>query len=365
VETAETDPGKNPIAGLHKLFLEEEIRAEILLCPGDIGHQAQQIALQHAWSALHNLKKSLAVDHLIATTGNHDLDSRYLTNEYDALEYLKNLSPPFPFPTEEMNDKFWSQHFAILEGDSYRVVVLNSSAYHGAGGKERDHGRIAPLTIAKIKRTLEAVAPKVVNILLCHHHPQQHMEVNLGDYDIMKYGQLLLDLLGSGKLGRWLVVHGHKHHPKLAYASGGGAAPIVFSAGSLCASLYPELQSVTRNQFHLISRPLNVISESGLVGLVQSWDWASGEGWARAGRQSGLPSVCGFGYRGDPLLLANRIASEMSGDVKEWSDIRSKIPEVDFLVPQDFSAMRELLQQIHKLSIADLDDLPRQIGRFL
>jgi len=365
VETPESDPGKNPISGLQKLLSEEMIRAEMLLCPGDIGHQAQQIAIQHAWSSLNSLRENLAADHLFATAGNHDLDSRYLSNDYDALEYLKNLTPPFPFPSEEMNDKFWSQHFAIFEGDLFRIVVLNSSAYHGAEGRERDHGRIAPPTIAKIKRSLETVTPKRVNILLCHHHPQQHTEFNLGEYDVMKNGQLLLDLLGSGRLGRWLVVHGHKHHPKISYASGGGGAPVVFSAGSLCASLYPELQSVTRNQFHLITIPINLIPQMGLVGVVKSWDWASGEGWAPAGTKSGLPSVCGFGYRGDPLLLANRIASEVTGDVEEWSEIKSKIPEVDFLIPQDLAALRYLLRDVHGLSITDLDDLPRQIGRSL
>ncbi len=364
VTVGEGEPGNNPISGLVRLVEKEAMEADLLLCPGDLGHQAQQVAVQHAWSSLHRLSGVLGSARLITTAGNHDLDSRHLANDYDALEFLKSLTPPFPFDDEGLNDKFWSRHFVVLEGENYRVVVLNSSAYHGAGGKEIEHGRIADLTLAKLREALEGVAPKAVNILLCHHHPQQHMEVDLGPYDVMKNGQLLLDLLGSGRLGRWLVVHGHKHHPKLAYASGGGASSTVFSAGSLCASLYDKLQSVARNQFHLISIPLDAIPTLGLVGVVESWDWASGEGWAPAGTASGLPSVCGFGFRVDPLLLADRIASKISGDLANWDAIRSALPEVDYLIPQDFSAVRHALKAQHGLNIQDLDDLPRQIGRF-
>ncbi len=364
VTAAEGEPGKNPISGLFRLITEASLRADLLLCPGDLGHQAQQIAIQYAWSSLHRMKTLINAVDLMATAGNHDLDSRHLVNEYDALEFLKGLSPAFPFADESLNDKFWSRHFVVCEGDGYRVLVLNSSAYHGAGGKEIDHGRIAETTIAKIKRTLEDLDPKPVNVLLCHHHPQQHMEVKLGEYDVMKNGQLLLDLLGSGKFGRWLIVHGHKHHPKLAYASGGGSSPTIFSAGSLCANLYPELQSIARNQFHLISIPVGQIANLGLIGIVESWDWASGEGWAPAGSASGLPAICGFGYRGDPLLLADRIAAEVPGDVRAWEEIRNAVPGVDYLIPQDFLAVRHALRVNHGLSIQDLNDLPRQIGRY-
>jgi hypothetical protein len=363
VTDAEGEPGENPMAGLSQLISREVMRADLVLCPGDLGHQAQQVAIQYAWSALRKLKGHLGADQLIATAGNHDLDSRYLVNQYDALEFLKHLSPPFPFDDEALNDKFWSRHFVILEGESYRIVVLNSSAYHGVGGKEIEHGRIADITLAKLREALAATTPKPVNVLLCHHHPQQHMEVDLGAYDVMENGQLLLDILGTGKLGRWLVVHGHKHHPKLAYASGGGSSPIVFSAGSLCASLYDKLQTVARNQFHRISIALDKIQTLGLVGIVESWDWASGEGWAPAGATSGLPAVCGFGFRVDPLLMADRIAAAVTGDFAEWSAIRHAMPEVDYLVPQDFSVIRYILHSRHKMEIQDLNDLPHQIGR--
>lgn len=362
VTMAESEPGKNPIAGLQRLVAQEGIQADLLLCPGDIAHQAQQVAIQHGWSVLHILSKDLKAKRLVATAGNHDLDSRLHSNEYDALEYLKNLSPPFPLTEEHLNDKFWARNFVIVEGDAYRIVVLNSSAYHTLA-EERERGRVAEVTIARIREELDQCAPRLINILLCHHHPQQHMEVRLGDYDVMKNGQLLLDLLGSGKYGRWLLIHGHKHHPKLCYAAGGGVSPIVFSAGSLCASLYPELQSIARNQFHLISIPVSLIDSLGLVGVVQSWDWASGEGWAQAGAASGLPALCGFGYRGDPFLLAQKIAAEVTTEVREWKQIRLCMPEVDYLIPQDFAALRHALRTYYGLDVQEHDGRPRQIGR--
>ena len=106
----------------------------------------------------------------------------------------------------------------------------------------------------------------------------------------MTNGSLLLELLGSGEFGRWLVVHGHKHHPKLTYASGGAASAVIFSAGSLSVDIQHELQGHSRNQFYLIDLPLNEIAKGRFVGRIEAWDWTNGRGWIPAGPSSGLPS---------------------------------------------------------------------------
>ena len=149
----------------------------------------------------------------------------------------------FRFRNTKVSDQYWAKHFAIMRKQEYRLLLLNSCAYHGGQDSEKDHGHSYEATLGLIREALEAdCRPAAVNLLLCHHHPQQHQEFKLGDYDAMKNGQLLLELLGSGQLGHWLIIHGHKHHPKLCYASGGAASPVIFSAGSLSVDIQHELQ---------------------------------------------------------------------------------------------------------------------------
>ena len=258
----ENDPLKNSLVGLHDLIKQEALLADVLLFAGDIGDKAQTIAVQHTWCKLHEIKKLLKVQILAAATGNHDVDSRHDYNKYDAKGMLQALVPPYPFDKDQMNDRYWSRHFELIVRDKYRILVLNSSAFHGEGRFdetkqfEYEHGRVSDHTLKRIREQLDAQDDyPPVNILLCHHHPHPHSELSLGKDDLMTGGDELLGILNTGTYGRWLVIHGHKHHPKMEYAAGGSSAPIVFAAGSLAKILYGELQTNSRNQFYILEFP--------------------------------------------------------------------------------------------------------------
>jgi hypothetical protein len=363
ITAPENEPGKHPIVGLLRMIEDQNLKADLFLSPGDLGDKANPSGILYAWRAIHQIGAQLGVDLVTASSGNHDLDSRYITSA-DAKGFLLSLTPPYPLPDESSNNKYWARNFVIKEDDTYRLVILNSSAYHGGKPGEIDHGRIADSTLSVLQKELADREPKLINILLCHHHPQQHMELNLGDYDVMKNGQLLLDLLGSGEFGRWLIIHGHKHHPKIAYAQGGATSPIVFSAGSLCANLYLELQTMARNQFYIITLPFGDIERLGLVGRIQAWDWASGAGWApAAGPSSGLPASCHFGYRTDPRLLANKVSALVTQAKIDWDVVREALPEITYLLPQDVVVLRKELKSLHRLEIIEVDGQPKEIGK--
>jgi|SRR5579864_1278795 len=358
----ETLPGQHPIAGLLDLIQSNALHADLLLCPGDLGDKATPEGIAYAWKAMHRIKQALGAASLATTTGNHDVDSRQKYNRYDPESVLKNLDPPYPFPDEVLNDRYWARKYVVLSTARYRLVVLNSSGYHVGPNDEVMHGRIGVDTLEHLRQDLQATGRPTVNLLLCHHHPQQHSELRLADYDVMKEGQQLLDLLGSGLFGRWLVVHGHKHHPKLTYASGGALSPVVFSAGSLCASLYLELQTACRNQFYLIRLEPTSIEEQGLFGTITAWDWATGKGWAPSGDRSGLPHHSGFGYRGDLYALARRVAVLVDDKAMSWDTITGALPEVNSILPQDLRVLQELLKAEFNLKVLTELGLPQQIG---
>jgi hypothetical protein len=366
VAAAENNAEWHPIAGLNQLIKRERLRTPILLCAGDLGDRATKLGVKYGWEKVQEVGKWLHARLVVGTAGNHDLDSRFIDNAYDPREFLQTLQPKFPLKNEALFNHYWSQHYAIMSKPTYRIVVVNSCAYHGGAQSEMNHGRISEETLRAIRSKLEAdTNQRRINILLCHHHPLQHQEINLGDYDAMKNGQLLLDMLGSGSFGNWIVVHGHKHHPKLCYASGGATSPVIFSAGSLSVDIQHELQGWSRNQFYILRMPVESSSHHCFVGSIDAWDWSCGIGWIPAGPTSGLPRRSGFGCRDDTHAIASAIAGVLRNrQLMLWDRVKEQLPKLEYLIPQDVTALKVLLSRDHQIELVVREDgLPYQIGR--
>ena len=91
-------PGQHPISGLLALIEKQGIRADILLCPGDITHKAVPAGVEYAWQALQTLREKLDAKVCLATTGNHDVDSRYVRRSYDTVAAYKRFGPTLSVP---------------------------------------------------------------------------------------------------------------------------------------------------------------------------------------------------------------------------------------------------------------------------
>lgn len=359
-DSASTDPLRH----LGELIKSQQLKADLLLSPGDLGNKASAEGIKYAWKSLHEIGEQLNVHLVAASSGNHDLDSRYLNFSADPAETLQRLTPPYPLPDETKNDKYWSRKFVLFQTEHYRLIVLNSAAYHGGKSEEIDYGRISNFTISRLEKELSESDDTSVNIILCHHHPHQFPEIFEHDdtYDIMKNGQKLLSLLGNGRYGNWMVIHGHKHHARIAYAQGGNSSPLVFAAGSFSAVIYPELQNQARNQFYLIELPLK--NPFGLVGTIKSWDWTPA-GWRPANsKDSGLPAVSKFGCRDAPQNLARRIDQILgSTGVADWSTMLQSVPEVEFLLPNDLDTLMNVLNRQFSIKLEFDSGIPKELGR--
>ena len=174
------------------------------------------------------------------------------------------------------------------------------------------------------------------------------MELGLGDYDVMTNGQLLLDKLGSGDFGKWLLIHGHKHHPKLTYAAGGNSSPVVFSAGSLIRSPLSRPPKPPRNQFYVFDLPSPTMptpawSVRAVPGIGQA---ASAR--THAGPTSGLAWKSGFSFLRDIDVLAAKIAKKVI-TAKSWEKTVNWFPEVSYLVPLAASNLYRVLKEKHNL----------------
>lgn len=343
--------GQCPLEGVSKLIQDEKISADLLVCCGDLCDRADVAGIKFVWDKLHAIKAQLGAEQMAVTVGNHDVDSRLQKTSYDPKEQIQTLVPRFPLGEDTHFDRFWSRHFTILDDGNTRIVIANTCAFHGTGD-ELNHGRLSDFTLKEILQHLKGDGFRKLNILLCHHHPQKHSEYNLGDSDDMQNGQKLLDLLGDEEFGEWIIFHGHKHCPKLSYASGGVASPIVFSAGSISARLYPELGAHVRNQCYLVEFPIDKFKDFGVVGNFVAWDWVNGSGCIPAGEHSGLPHKGGFGNRSNLWKVAAKIAELLPspGRIK-WKDVLDRMPDLAFILPTDLKALKNLLINCHTLKV--------------
>lgn len=366
---AQDAPERHPLRGLTQIIERDKLSADLLICPGDLSDKADPAALTFAWAKLNELKDQLGAKHLLATVGNHDTDSRNQHGDHDPKGNLQSLNPMFPGVDEALCDRFWSRNFTIVELEDVRILLLNSSAFHGYGSDAKPefrHGRVSSRTISALRKALPG-GEKRINILVCHHHPITHNPVNEEDYSEMVGGDRLIDLLDSGEYGSWLLIHGHKHYPRLAYASGGSSSPIIFSAGSLSAFLYQKIASRARNQFYIIEIPIDYLDELGLdlAGTLSAWDWINMSGWQPAGVGSGLPHQVGFGWREQARTIAATIAKHLEDgkEVVTGDELLAFVPKMRFLRPEELESVVRRLRSSHGIVAQMKDGVIFEVGR--
>lgn len=350
------DPANNPLNGICALMNKEGLGVDLIVCPGDMGDRADPVAQKMAWSKLCEIKAKLNAKHLMGSAGNHDLDSRRADSDLDPRGTLLSLEPPFPVSGPASDalrpaDSYWARNFVIsrLEEWSATILNVNSSAFHGyasEAGKvpdEHRHGRISRLTRESVANSLGDL-PTRINVLLTHHHLKQHPYVE-DQNSVMIGGDLLLETLKeTGK--QWLVIHGHQHVPMISYADADYLAPIVLSSASVSAKTYQVRGKHARNQIHHIE--IDLTGEPRLFGLVRTYSWFFGVGWARSSPEETVPHLMGFGYKPDLVKAADDLIEAVraagSGPVR-WEKAIEGYPNLRFMMIQDHRAMMRLAKQ--------------------
>jgi predicted phosphodiesterase len=360
----------NPLSSLFELIKTEKLQADFVVCPGDMTNRADGGALKFVWDQLHKLKTQLNATEVIATVGNHDVASHIeekgkISHDIGTIprELLMRLDPRFPMPNDSLADHFWAHGYFLHNIGDTRFLVLNSCWLH-EHRTELGRGAVTKYTLEKLRRDLISQSPAAMKIAVCHHHPHVHSELQLGSDDIMINGQEFLDALSND--GPWLVIHGHKHHPKINLAQGEVHQPIVLACGSFSGRLEGPNATVSRNYFHMVEvMPNGVGIGAELRGIVTSWDWLSGFGWQNYGSaNAAFPSRLGFGYAGSPAALAQNIAQAMNGEqLVRWNEMITRQPDLANLLPKRLTHVRNILQQQYNISVSCEDNgLPYELG---
>ncbi|MER8828545.1 hypothetical protein NKH73_27085 [Mesorhizobium sp. M0938] len=178
-------------------------------------------------------------------------------------------------------------------------------------------------------------------------------QIKVEEYSEMMNGDRLINTLIDSKVGPWLIIHGHKHLPRITYAPGGNVAPTIFSAGSFSAKLYPEYGDKARNEFYIIELeiPDTIGSVSSLRGSISTWQWTYGNGWNRPKAGHGLGPSAAFGARVDIAEEATRLATQLkatsAGTTVSWENICSASKLLKYLIPDDLASFLDHLGSDH------------------
>lgn len=334
---------------------EDLVGVDAVVCPGDLTDRCDPTALAQVWARLCRLADDLGAQ-LIATAGNHDLDSRG-EGGLEPNSHLMSLDPPFPFRDGDAHSGYFAYHYARTTVGANTAVVLNSAAMGGLSGPEGEeylHGRVTPPQMERLRRELKENPPSGVRVLVVHHHPVQLPKIDLDEKSVIRNAELLLDLMQDD--GPWVVIHGHKHRPWIQYAPGGGGSAVLFSAGSFSAGLDGVLAQSTKNQFYLV----DVLSDStadevglGASGTFRAWSHSPMDesAWVPSGSTDGLPARGGFGWRTDPSRLARETAKFVSnrGQDATWQDLVAHEPRFPYVAPHDLKTFVDRLRAMNEM----------------
>ncbi|CAJ0744386.1 3',5'-cyclic adenosine monophosphate phosphodiesterase CpdA [Ralstonia edaphis] len=359
-----SDP--DPFGNLEDLIKREALNVNFLICAGDICDKADFRGFQYAWGRLNALKESLGATQLIATCGNHDLNSRHIDSaeDPDPKGALQTVQPQFPFVSDELTNQFWARNFAFLEPlQGVRFLVLNTSAYHGGSAGEEAHGRVSRRTIDAIRRKLAVEEQVDLNVLLCHHHvrPLKGLWQSAPDAEFMQKGGELLSMLTSTTASPWLVLHGHRHIPNLEHSRDPDC--VVVGASSFSGQIPGKL-----NQFHILEIIVDHSVPQPLTGTIETWSWTITGGWQKRPIQNdeeGFPPQCGFGSQFQPRALAEKIAQilDKTPDYKSWEEVAERVPDVNFMTPTHLSQVEKLLEAMNIKLHRDREGMLTQVGR--
>lgn len=320
---------------------------DLVLVAGDITDRAQGGPLQQVWTDLHWLANELDAT-LVATSGNHDYDSRAID---DPLPYksLLALRPEFPFGSRADRNKYFAEHHAVYTDERFVVITANSAAHHGyarADAPEHLHGRYSTALPELIAESLSSISEHSrARIFLTHHHMSQLPLLDTEERSSsIGYEDVLRKL---SDFGPWLVVHGHKHRGWMQYANGGGDAPPLLAAASFSADLgSDEFAKKVRHQFHVIEFPEdNPFPDSipGALGTVTTWTHGT-TGWDLARSEENLPGYSGFGWKAGLSAVAANLRTKVHDELRLDADELFTIePRLHYLLFDDLRKLERLL----------------------
>ncbi len=348
---------RHPIKALKNLIDKDELDAYILLCPGDITNLADTQGLITGWSYLEKIRVKIGAKKLIATVGNHDVASRNDDIGNVNLD-LQLLDANYPIPSDLVRGDFWTNGYSFVDFENILVLNINSCHFHN-NSKTAKKSKIDISQLDSIRKELQKkdLTGFDYKIVLIHHHPIPHSNMDYEDLDMLDKGDELIALLNQYKFQ--ILIHGHKHDARLTIYQ---SLPI-FCAGSL-SSLMNVKDLKSDNTFHIIN-----LEAGEAKGYIESWIYAPQEGWVSR-LDTRFPCLTGFGFNGDIKTLAKTINDWLSEKTKEnrsyYEPLATAIPDLKFLTNANQVDLSKILETEYDLEFSpNYPNKPKLISKLI
>jgi len=340
------DVNLHPVASLieyHQDFLKDEhSNVDYLLCPGDVTNFSNLQGFISGWDYVQEISKMFQATFTYATLGNHDIDSRHKNSKYFQ-KIPKGIKKGYPIADEEIGT-FWEKGYTFIEKDNLQLLIVNSTHYHTHHEESESptiKGEISQSAIHEIDRYLhDKNDNSKIKIMMCHHHPIQQSEMNLGPYDFIENGEELMFVLAKYNFD--LVIHGHKHYPKLKkYETDNGKSIPVLSAGSFSATNQISFTSKF-NYIHIIEITKDTNQAKG---VIKTPNYKYQVGWKN--NSEGFDFLTGFGANKTSAELIISIQEIMTNtDVIDWNEICETLPDLRHIMPQELEEIKTSLRMV-------------------
>ncbi len=336
---------EHPVENLLEVIDEKKLKVDLVLSPGDFTDHSDKQGFFSGWNYVNEVARALKAKEIIATIGNHDVDSRHTYSKY-SFDIPKKIQQNFPIRIKEKLSMFWDKGYVILEEESYQILVINSTHFHTHYEKNNPienpaiKGKVEESQIEEIGKYLtKNNYSHKIKIALCHHHPIEHSRLKLGEHDVIENGAALMSLLGKFKFD--IVVHGHKHDPWLRYFPTEERPGLpVLSAGSFSAT--NQISWISKfNYFHILE--INKKQDKS-IGKLETWTFKQGGGWNN-NKEDGFYPYTGFGFSGELKNLQEKIIQLFSTqEMINWETLVSQIPEIENLIPDEMEMLQSNLE---------------------
>ena len=337
--------GSHPVEALLLRIGQEELRADALLCMGDMADQVCEEGMSQAWCHLKEIGAALGTTNVFPTLGNHDVDSRNIAGD-NPFDLAKNLAPDFPSADAALVRQYWADGFMLHRLDTNGLIIaVNTTADHNS----HDSALRGTITDDKIRGIASGIDGIIgengdmpLRVAFMHHHPVLHSRVGYSSADVMANGDLLVRELAQRNVQ--LIVHGHRHEPRLRRERVDGLDTIIFAIGAF-AKVLEEVGTTTRNLCHHITLT-TVDSDVGF--RLRSWEFNHGDGWnATSYPSSTLPAECSFSLH-PPTVDAGAIVAfleEQDSRVVLARNVIEAFPDIPRMLPEEVRAIARAVRE--------------------
>jgi 3',5'-cyclic AMP phosphodiesterase CpdA len=264
-------------------------RPDAILILGDLTSIASPAEFVGSVKMVKKIADSLGIstDKVFYTFGNHDVDWRICSLGDAATDFQKDEL--YNHVAASLGALFVNNPASIKPGplpgsgvvaeEDFTLFIANSG-FHCTSDQEYRHGKIG----AKQLEWLESEFSKNTNmtgwrVLMVHHHPFNYPYPTYSpDISTLADGSELIDLVGKHQID--FVCHGHRHHPKIKtqFESTWNRPATFFCAGSLAVNETHRNKGQIPNLFHIVNFE-NRLQTGGAYGHIQTFEFASSEGW--------------------------------------------------------------------------------------